>query len=299
MQHCISVILYKSGTTKTKNNLFIYQYGYSLFELGMYRESVGILEQLTADDVYLQSGMHTLGRAFIKLGDKSKARSAFFRASRLEFDKVTQEDAWINYARLSYELDFNQQALESTQSFLKQFPKSRKINEAKTLLGEILLTSKNYQAAIDILDPIPDKSPEAKEAYQKVLYFRGLEFYNERAFPNALSMFQRSNALPNDAEIHALSTYWMAESMYELRKYGEAVKTFEKFLTMPDAEKTKVYNFANYALAYSAFEDEKYAKAATYYERFLSGNDKDKNTVVDATMRLADSYFVSRAMEMH
>jgi TolA-binding protein len=285
----------KSGTTKTKNNLFIYQYGYSLFELGMYRESVGILEQLTADDIYLQSGMHTLGRAFIKLGDKSKARSAFFRASRLEFDKVTQEDAWINYARLSYELDFNQQALESTQSFLKQFPASRKINEAKTLLGEILLTSKNYQAAIDILDPIPDKSPEAKEAYQKVLYFRGLEFYNERAFPNALSMFQRSNALPNDAEIHALSTYWMAESMYELRKYGEAVKTFEKFLAMPGAEKTNVYNFANYALAYSAFEDEKYAKAATYYERFLSGNDKDKNTVVDATMRLADSYFVSKS----
>ena len=285
----------KSGNTKTKNNLFIYQYGYSLFELGMYRESVGILEQLTADDVYLQSGMHTLGRAFIKLGDKSKARSAFFRASRLEFDKVTQEDAWINYARLSYELDFNQQALESTQSFLKQFPSSRKINDAKTLLGEILLTSKNYQAAIDILEPIQNKSPEALEAYQKVLYFRGLEFYNERAFPNGLSMFQRSNAIPNDPEIHALSTYWMAEAMYELRKYGEAVRTFEKFLAMPGADKTKVYNFANYALAYAAFEDEKYAKAATYFERFLNGNDKDKNTVVDATMRLADSYFVSKS----
>ena len=285
---------YSKNKSTTKNNLFIYQYGYSLFQLNKYKESVTVLEQLNTDDVYLQNGMYTLGRAFIKLNDKEKARSAFFRASRLEFNKVVQEDAWINYARLSYELDFNQQALESTQNFLKQFPNSKKINEAKTLLGEILLTSKNYQAAIDILEPISKKSPEAEEAYQKVTYFRGLEFYNERAFPNALSMFIRSNSFPDDAEINALSTYWMAESMYELRKYGEAVKTFELFLSMPDANKTKVYNFANYALAYAAFEDEKYAKAASYFLRFLNGEDKDKNTVVDATVRLADSYFVNK-----
>ena len=154
--------------------MFLYQYGYTLFELKKYQQAVTVLEKLNTDDVYLQSGMFTLGRTFIELKNKEKARSAFFRASRLDFNKAIQEDAWINYAKLSYELDFNQQALEATQNFLKDFPSSRKINEAKTLLGEILLTSKNYQAAIDILEPIPNKSPEAKEAYQKVTYFRGL-----------------------------------------------------------------------------------------------------------------------------
>ena len=286
---------YAKSKSEVKNNLFIYQYGYSLFQLKRYQEAVAILEKLDTDDVYLQSGMYTLGRSFIQLKNKEKARSAFFRSSRLDFDKFIQEEAWINYARLSYELDFNQQALESTQSFLKQFPKSRKANEAKTLLGEILLTSKNYQAAIDILEPIPDKSPEAKEAYQKVTYFRGLEFYNERAFPNALSMFLRSEKFPEDQEIHALNTYWKAEASYELRKFGEAVATFEKFLEMPGADKTEVYNFANYALAYAAFEDERYGKAASYFERFLRGNDKDAKTVNDATIRLADSYFVNKS----
>jgi TolA-binding protein len=285
---------YAKDKSGVKNNLFTYQYGYSLFQLERFKEAVTVLEKLDTDDVYLQNGMYTLGRTFIQLKNKEKARSAFFRASRLEFDKNIQEEAWLNYAKLSYELEFNQQALEATQNFLKQFPKSRKLNEAKTLLGEILLTSKNYQAAIDILEPIPNKTPEAKEAYQKVTYFRGLEFYNERAFPNALSMFLRSLSVPEDPEIHALTTYWMAEAGYELRKYGEAVSNFEKFLSMPGAEKTSVYNFANYALAYAAFEDEKYPKAATYYERFISGADKDKNTVNDATIRLADSYFVSK-----
>ncbi|WEK20304.1 MAG: tetratricopeptide repeat protein [Candidatus Pedobacter colombiensis] len=286
---------YAKDKSNNKNNLFIYQYGYSLFELKKYSESVSVLEKLDTDDIYLQSGMYTLGRSFLQLKNKEKARSAFFRASRLDFDKVIQEEAWINYARLSYELDFNQQALEATQNFLKQFPTSRKLNDAKTLLGEILLTSKNYQAAIDILEPIQNKSEGAKEAYQKVTYFRGLEFYNERAFPNALSMFLRSEKFPQDEEILALSTYWKAEACYELRKFGEAVKHFETFLAMPGANKTGVYNFANYALAYSAFEDERYGKAATYFERFLKGNDKDQKTVNDATIRLADSYFVSKS----
>ncbi len=37
------------------------------------------------------------------------------------------------------------------------------------------------------------------------------------------------------------------------------------------------------------------AKAANYFERFLSGNDKDQKTVNDATIRLADSYFVNKS----
>ncbi|WAC39424.1 tetratricopeptide repeat protein [Pedobacter sp. SL55] len=285
---------YAKDNNQVKNNLFVYQYGYALFQNGKYKESVNVLEKLNTDDIYLQNGMFTLGKSALKLNAKEKARNAFFRASRLEFDKNMQEEAWINYAKLSYELEFNQQALEATQNFLKTFPNSKKINEAKTLLGEILLTSKNYQAAIDILEPIPNKTPEAKAAYQKVTYFRGLEFYNERAFPNALSMFLRSANFAEDSEILALSVYWRAETAYELRKYGEAVSTFEKFLAMEEAKKTEVFNFANYALGYAAFEDEKYAKAANYFERFLRGADKDAKTVTDATLRLADSYFVNK-----
>ena len=282
---------YAIDKSAAKTNLFIYQYGYSLFQNGKFKEAASNLERLNNDDVYLQNGMYTLGKALLKLNNKEKARSAFFRSSRLELDKIIQEDAWLNYAKLSYELEFNQQALESTQNFLKQFPNSKKTNEVKTLLGEILLTSKNYQTAIDILEPIQNKTAAAREAYQKATYFRGLQFYNERAFPNGLSMFLRSGNFVEDKEIHALSVYWMAEAMYELRKFDESVKTFEKFLTMPGADKTEVYNFANYGLGYAAFEDEKYGKAATYFERFLRGDDKDSKTVNDATLRLADSYF--------
>ena len=277
---------------QTQNNQDNYQIGYAYLKLGNHKRAIKELEKMESPDVFYQHGMITLGDAFIRDGNKQAARNAFFRASKLEFDPKLKEEGLFNYAKLSYELEFHSVALDAVQDFLKTYPKSPKINEAKTLLGEVLLSTKNYREAVNILETITNKNTETKSVYQRVTYFRGLEFYNERAFENSISMFIRSQNSAVDDEIEALATYWLAEAMFEVRKYGESVDQFEKFLAMPSARKTDVYNFANYALGYSAFQNDNFGKAASYYERFLGGNDKDKNTVNDATLRLADSYFV-------
>jgi len=277
---------------KTQNNQDNYQIGYTWYKLKDYKNAIVELEKLETTDQYFQSGMIALGESFLKTDNKQGARSAFFKASRLDFDKKLQEEGLFNYAKLSYELDFHQVALDATQQFIKTYSYSDKLDEAKILLGEILLSTKNYKDAIDILESIPNRNREANAVYQKVTYFRGLEYYNERAFQNGISMFMRSNTNAVDNEIHALSTYWLAEAMYEVRKFGESVDNFEKFMTLPAAKRTDVYNFAHYALAYAAFEHENYRKAATYFKRFLQGNEKDVNTINDAVLRLADSYFV-------
>jgi TolA-binding protein len=282
----------KNDQGKTQNNQDNYQIGYTWYKLKDYKNAIIELEKLETTDQYFQSGMIALGESFIRTGNKQGARSAFFKASRLNFDKKLQEEGLFNYAKLSYELDFHQVALDATQQFIKTYSYSDKLDEAKILLGEILLTTKNYKDAIDILESIPNRNKEANAVYQKVTYFRGLEYYNERAFQNGISMFMRSNTNVVDNDIHALSTYWLAEAMYEVRKFGESVDNFEKFMNLPAAKRTDVYNFAHYALAYAAFEHESYRKAATYFKRFLQGNEKDINTINDAVLRLADSYFV-------
>lgn len=277
---------------KTQNNQDNYQIGYTLFKLKDYKKAITEFEKLEVADEYFQNGMIALGEAFLKTGNKQSARNAFFRASKLSFDKQLQEEGLFNYAKLSYELEFHQVALDATQQFIKSYPRSQKIDDAKILLGEILLSTKNYKDAIDILESIPDKNREAQAVYQKVTYYRGLEYYNERAFQNGISMFMRSNKNAMDEDIHSLSTYWLAEAMYEVRKFGESVDNFENFLELPASRKTDVFNFAHYALAYAAFEHENYRKAVTYFSRFLQGNEKDPNTINDAILRLADSYFV-------
>lgn len=288
----------------TQNTQDSYQMGYTYFKVVNYAKAATELEKLQQkNDVYSQNGNYTLGTVFLKMDNKQSARSAFFAASKLDFDKQLQEDALYQYAKLSYELDFNTQALEATKLYLKNYPRSTRNDEVKTLLGEELLNSHNYKEAVDILEPIKNKTSSAQEAYQKVTYYRGLEFYNERAFENAIGIFLRSLKYPSDAKIEALTTYWMAEAMFEVRKYKESVETFEKFLDLPEASGTPVYNYANYALAYAAFGDEQYKKAAAYFQKFLNGEEKDPSTVNDAITRLGDSYFVlkdySKALEYY
>ncbi len=277
---------------KTQNNQDNYQLGFIYMKREEPLKAIKELERMQAPDVHYQNGMNVLGEAFIKTNNKQAARNAFFRASRLDFDAQQKELGLYNYAKLSYDLDFYSVALESVQTFLKTYPNSSRTNEAKTLLGEVLLSTKNYKEAVNVLETIKEKNPETMAVYQKVTYFRGLEFYNERAFENSISLFMRSQKAGSDPEIKALATYWLAEAMFEVRKYGESVAQFERFLAMPAAAQTEVFNYANYALGYSAFQHESYSKAATYFERFLRGGDKDKNTITDATLRLGDSYFV-------
>jgi TolA-binding protein len=278
---------------KTQNTQDSYQMGYAFYKVGNYKKAASELEKLVdQNDIYAQNGNYTLGSVFLKMKNKQSARNAFFVASKMDFDPQLEQDALYEYAKLSYELDFNTQALDATRLYLKNYPTSIRSDEVKTLLGEELLTSKNYKEAVEILEPIPNKSASAKAAYQKVTYYRGLEFYNERAFENAIGIFLRSLKVPVDRKIETLTVYWMAESMYEVRKYSESVQNFERFLNMDYASETPVYNYANYGLGYAAFGDEQYKKAAHYFEKFLAGGEKDKNTINDAVTRLADSYFV-------
>ncbi|MBC7916128.1 MAG: tetratricopeptide repeat protein [Pyrinomonadaceae bacterium] len=279
---------------KTQNNQDTYQIGYLHLKLGKPERSISDLEKMENPDVFYQHGMIVLGDAFIRTGNKQSARNAFFRASKLDFDAALKEEGLLSYAKLSYELEFHTVALDAVQLFLKTYPRSAKINEAKTLLGQVLLSTKNYKDAVNILETIPNKNEDSRAVYQRVTYYRGLEFYNERAFENSISMFMRSINNPLDSEIHALSTYWLAEAMFEVRKYGESVDQFEQFLDLPAAKNTEVFNYANYALGYSAFQNDNFSKSAAYFQKFLAGNEKDRNTLNDATLRLADSYFVLR-----
>ena len=276
----------------TQNNQDSYQIGYTYYKLKKFNQSIVQLGKLINDkSPYSQYGLYTLGDAYITSNQKQSARNAFQVSSKLDFDKLLQQDALLNFAKLSYELEFHNIALDAIEDYLKQYPNSEKKNEAKTLQAKILLSSKNYKAAIDVLEAMPDKSDEAEETYQKVTYYRGLEFYNERAFENAISLFIRSNNFPKDAEVLALSTYWCAEAMYEVKKYSEAVDFFSTFLAMPAAKKTDLYNYANYGLGYAALEGENYSTSATYLDKFLRGGEKDEKTLTDATLRLADAHF--------
>src|SRR5690606_39282142 len=78
---------------------------------------------------------------------------------------------------------------------------------AETLSVEVLLGTSNFHAGVSMLESLKQRDQQVDKTYQKATYYRGLEFYNERAFENSISMFMRSEKFPIDAEMAALATY--------------------------------------------------------------------------------------------
>src|SRR5690606_28066992 len=132
---------------KTQNNQDSYQIGYIAYKLGDYKKAIAEFEKMDEPDAYYQSAMIALGDAYIKTGNKQGARNAFFKASKLDFDPKLQEEGLFNYAKLSYELEFHQVALDAIQEYLDTYKSTNpsRREEAKTLHAEVLLSTKNYR----------------------------------------------------------------------------------------------------------------------------------------------------------
>lgn len=293
-------LLQRHGDARA-TNINNYRIGYMAYENGEFERATSILEDLEQSDAFYQGSMIALGNISLKTGDRQRARDAFAKAAELEFDQALKLDGLFNYTKILFDLDSTQVALEVAREYVAQQPPDTtagigKKETPETLLAEVLLGTSNFEAAVNMLELFGNRDREADRAYQKVAYYRGLEFYNERAFENSISLFMRSEEFPIDPRIAALATYWKAEAMYEVRKYDEAVQNFSRFLRMAAAPGTDVYIYANYALAYAAFRSNNFSTAANYFERFLSADrgSMEQNMRNDAIARLGDSYLSMR-----
>ena len=293
--------LLKRNPKASIDNMDNYRIGYIAYLAHEYPRATSIFESLEDSDAFYQGSFMTLGHIALETGDKKGARDAFFKAMKLDYDSEIKADAMYNYAKVLFELDSVDVSLGVLQEYIGQKYAERSLEDKKpespeTLSIEVLLGTSNFHAGVSMMESLGNRDRATDTTYQKATYYRGLEFYNERAFENSISLFMRSEKFPIDTEMAALATYWKAEAMYEVRKYKEAVENFSRFLRLPAARNTEVYSFANYALAYAAFQNNNFDIAADYFERFLisEGSSLEKSVRHDVIARLGDSYLSMR-----
>ena len=281
-------------------NIDNYRIAYMAYENDEFERASSIFGQLEQTDAFYQGSLIARGNILLKSGDLEHARDAFVEAAGLDYDRALKADGLFNYTKMLFEQDSAETALKLALEYLREYaatiPDTAKKETPETLLTEILSGTSNFEAAVNMLESFSNRDRESDMLYQKVAYHRGLEFYNERAFENSISLFMRSERFPLDPRIAALATYWKAEAMYEVRKYGEAVAAFSEFLGMPAARETDVYNYANYALAYAAFQSNSFSTAAKHFGIFLVTDEQhmEENVRNDVIARLGDSYLSMR-----
>lgn len=293
--------LVKQYPDAAPDNIDNYRISYLAYIAGQYERAASILKTLEKSDAFYQGSLITLGNIAIETNDKEAARDFFSQAMELNFDPTLKEYAFYNYTKVLFELGSELEAQKELQKYINQKYAGKNLDHRspespEALAITVLLGTSNYHAGVSMLESLKNRSSETDATYQKATYYRALEYYNERAFENSISMFMRSERYPVDKLIAALATYWKAEAMYEVRKYKEAVESFSRFLRLPAARDTKVYNFALYGLAYAAFRSDSYSTAADYFERFLAaeGSALEEKVRDDVIARLGDSYLTIR-----
>jgi tetratricopeptide (TPR) repeat protein len=277
------------------NNTDFYQLGYAYYKQGDYENAIAQFNKIIeGNDSVAQNAYYHLGESYLKSGKKQQALNAFKNASEMEYDLKIQEDAWLNYAKVSYEIGNPYQSVPAVLgAFLEKYPATQFKQEVQTLLINSYITSKNYKEALVLLEK--DKSAANRPAYQKVTFYRGLELYTDGNYQEAMAMFKKSIGEPRDPRITARATFWKAETEYVLNAFSEALITFKQFIGNAEAKTTPEYKNINYNMAYTYFKLKEYEQAAKYFQDYVSQATAKGDAVRlnDAYLRLGDSNFVT------
>ena len=277
------------------NNTDYYQLGYAYYKQRNYQMAINEFNKIIdGKNAVAQNAFYHLADSYIKLDQKQQALNAFKSASEMDFSLEIKEDAWLNYAKLSYQIGNSyQSAPEVLLSFMEAFPKNENNTELKDLLIDSYITSKNYQSALDLLEN--NKSFQNKLAYQKVTFFRGLELYSEGNYKEGIKIFNKSLSEPRDTNFTARATFWKAECDYQLSNFEQSLIGYKQFEQLPNSNETPETDNLDYNLAYNYFKLKNYSEAINCFNKYVSKNVIALSQEKDAYIRLGDSYFVTSA----
>jgi tetratricopeptide (TPR) repeat protein len=264
-----------------------YQLGYAQYQNGFYKQAIQNFSQLTKQDSLIgQNGLYTLGDCYLKTKNKFAARNAFSQASNMDFDKTVKEDATINYAKLSYELKYDRDAIDA----LQRIPVNSKYYEdAQALMSEVFLNTRDYDRAVVTLEGIRSRTPRLNETYQKVAYLRGLQLYQNNQKDEARRYFNKSLENPIDKRTAALCSFWIGSIANENGEWGPSKQHIGSFLTQ-----AKSYNdlpdesslvMGNYVQGYNNLKLKDFKAALVNFKATVDGIKRNESQIGSSQVR--------------
>ena len=275
------------------SNTDYYYLGYAYYKGGDYANAIAQFNKIIGGtNSVAQNAYYHLAECYLKLDKKQEALNAFRNASQMEYSAEIQKDAFLNYARLSYEVGNAYEPVPQViTNYLKTYPNDEHQEEMQTLLVDSYITSKNFAGAMKLLEE--NKNYASKSVYQKVAYYRGIELFMEVDYTSASDNFAKSLSSAEDMLFKARANYWKAEADYLSNRFDDAVKGYAAFKNNPSAKNTEMYADIDYSLAYAYFKQKKYSDAITYFNSFTSNGNAEVEKLHDGFLRLGDSYYAT------
>ena len=265
------------------------------YEQGNWRDAAGKFEkciQFGDADSLTQNALYRQARCMIEEKDKVAAADAFKKASEMDFNPEVKEDAFFNYAKLSFDLWGNADLL---YKYLDKYPSSAaKQDETYGYIATKCLEDNNFQDAIIALEKISSPTASDKKNLQKANFFRGIAFMNEGRYSAAAEFLD--NAAENDADIRVsnLADFWLAESYFRTEKYREALDVLERLQAAKLFKGTGEYPVSFFNSGYARFRLKDIGNAYRDFSKYLELARENGEYSLEAKMRMADCKFMQR-----
>ena len=278
------------------NNLQKFELGTGYFIQSNFSNAIKQLKPLSAqtDSIGLNA-MYILAQSYLGVNQKTNARSSFGYCIAGKISEPKLELALFYFAKLSFELRYEDQAINSLNSFINKYPTSKFNDEANTILFKYYAKTNNFKRAIDFLSNNSLSSTIDNDVKARVYFGRGMEFINDLDYQQADLMM--SNAIQfRDKNYYGPSLFWRGELAYRREKYDDAIGYFITYLNsgiteLGNANETN----ALYSIGYAYFEKEEYNKALSYFEK-ININAANQNSEVEkeTALLIADCYFMQK-----
>jgi len=273
----------------------LYELSFCYYNANNLPKAIEGFKQLSNEkDSMGQNSMYLLGDCYLRNNQKENARNAFQYCAYNNSNATQQKVSRFIYAKLSYELAYQDVALNEMKKYLNDYPNSEYDTEAKEILVSLLANTNNFREALELYESFGNPTPSMRKVYPKILYGRAVEFINDQQLTKADELLNQVLADANVGSITPYANFWKGEIAYRNNKYDEAIRYLSLYVqsnapTQGEANPTA----AKYNLGYSLLKKENYSKALAFFEQITKIVSVTSPAIEqDAYLRNADCYFM-------
>ena len=237
-----------------------------------------------------QIAEYHLGNAYIKTKNRVAALDAFKAASELTYDLAIQEDAFLNYAKMAFDLNQDPSGFES---YIRKYSTTRRGEQIYGYMALAALSRRDYASAVEAYDNIDELDPEMKGNYMKANYLRAVQLMESGAYRDAIPCLRAASFYQGKQDrFNQLARYWLAECYYRTGDYKEAAKVYTDLYNLLALDNQDEGKALPYNIAYSYFKQDDFASASKWFDKYAASEKASFRE--DAMVRRADCDFAAK-----
>ncbi len=289
---------FEKGKKSTKGNQLSLKYkiGYAYYQIGNMDKAIDNFKEVALSKTTMgHQAAYYLGEAYVAQGNLAYASSAFYNASRIEFDRDLQASALFQFGKVSYQQGQFKEAVDALMEFSSTYSDHPDRSEAEELVSKALLNTNDYDLAINYIEQLDQRSSSINATYQRVTLSKGAQLFNKSQFYEAIQFFNKSIGVPEDKELIDEAYYWKGEAYSIGKKYDDALSAYRSVFN--NSTRTIFDTKALYASGYALYNQRQYQPSIKYFNDYLNKEGQaaiNASTFIDARLRLADGYYATK-----